>query len=672
MTKSKLVSFTPDGGKLAHSGPDGVLRIWDTTSGALEHEYQPAEHLKATTSCIRYSPKAGKKKDSHSLLAMGTLAGTILLYSPEESEVKATFEHSSHQAVMDVAWFSSDRLVSLGRDNTIIIWDIETGKKDVFDKVCEGTAICLFGKKMVAIGNRKIQVVVRQDSGKVKVKNNFTGHLSPVTQLLKIRMKEKTGGQYFLSSSLDDRFIYAWSTSSSSDSPLCSFMVNDTVTNMAVGELSNNTVALSATTQKGALVLFTHHLNGNKGGKAVKSTGSLQICSMSDNKKSVIPIVASHFCNDSESSIIIVYNRSSIFTFERVSLEKIVGEQEFIRAEPSSGKGLSLLKTLTPTVPDDATLIGPLQSAPVQKGKAKRKRGDEDNVASLPMEERLNVLALDTSGTQGTSFSGTDDFAQLLLQGLHSKDQNILRNVFDRGDLKSINKTVRRLPVQAVVPLLEQLAVAIMGKGHKNANHVKWVRSVLYHHMSHLSTVPDRQELMQPFFNISAARMSTFSQVTQLHARLDLILTHVAARQQEVKQKDTEPEALLVYRDESSDEDDMLGYTMIGVSESEDNWDELSDIDQMNGPTDEESEMETDPQSGAVKRKLNDRAGKGEDSDDEDEEESVDGEIDEDDSKNAEDDDDGDYGDDEDDASENSDIDMNGDDDGGTDSDSEE
>ena len=66
--------------------------------------------------------------------------------------------------------------------------------------------------------------------------------------------------------------------------------------------------------------------------------------------------------------------------------------------------------------------------------------------------------------------------------------------------------------------------------------------------MSHLTTVPDRQELMQPFINISAARMSAFAQVTQLHSRLDLLLTHVTKRQQEIKQSDAEP-ALLVYRD---------------------------------------------------------------------------------------------------------------------------
>ncbi|KAK7077716.1 hypothetical protein SK128_017017 [Halocaridina rubra] len=624
MTKSKLLCFSPGGEKLAHSGPDGVLRIWNTTSGDLEHEYQPAEHLKATTSCIKYS---NKNVGSHSLIAMGTLAGTILLYSAEEAEVKATFEHSTNQAIMDVAWFGSDRLVSLARDSTVVIWDVETEKKDVIEKVCEGTAMCLFGKKTIVLGSYKIQVLMQQNSGGVKVKHGFTGHATLITKMLSIRKREKTSSdQYFVSSSVDDRFIYAWSTGNNTEGPICSFMVKDTVSNMAVSDLQDSSLTLAAVTHKGALVLFTHHLNGNVSAKAIKPVGTLQIHNATDKKKAVIPIVAAYFCNDSENSIIVVYNRASVFTFERMSIEKIVGSQVLIRAEPTTTKSISLLKTVTPEVTKEAAMVGPLHTAE-KSAKVKRKRSNEDNVASLPMEERLNVLALEPSGSKETGRSpASNDFAQLLLQGLHSKDQNILRSVFDRGDMKVINRTVRRLPVQAVVPLIEQLSVAILGKGHKNANHVKWVRSVLYNHMSHLTTVPDRQELMQSFFNISAARMSTFSQVTQLHARLDLMLTHVAARQQEVKQKDTEPEALLVYRDESSDEEDLMD-NVLGVSESEDNWDEMSDLTDLNGPTDEETDMEVDNHPSGSKRKIN---GDDLDENDIDEESSEDEEDDED------------------------------------------
>lgn len=67
--------------------------------------------------------------------------------------------------------------------------------------------------------------------------------------------------------------------------------------------------------------------------------------------------------------------------------------------------------------------------------------------------------------------------------------------------------------------------------------------------MSHLSTLPDRQELLRPFYSISASRVSTFMQLTELHARLDLSLTHVATKHQEAQQAQVEPSALLIYNE---------------------------------------------------------------------------------------------------------------------------
>lgn len=59
---------------------------------------------------------------------------------------------------------------------------------------------------------------------------------------------------------------------------------------------------------------------------------------------------------------------------------------------------------------------------------------------------------------------------KFLLQGLHSKDKRLLSGVFDRRDQNLINNTVRRLPVQAVVPLIEHLQTLVMGKGHKSVS----------------------------------------------------------------------------------------------------------------------------------------------------------------------------------------------------------
>ncbi|XP_042211483.1 WD repeat-containing protein 43-like isoform X1 [Homarus americanus] len=619
MLSTKLLSFSPSGEKLAHSGPDGILRIWNTTSGLLEHQFQPAEHLTATTSCIRYCStrkrlqETAKKKptnEGNCLIAMGTLAGTIHIYCPERRAVIATLEHSPSQAILDVYWSTKKNktsvLFSLSTNNTIMEWHVNTKTSLRPMEVSGGSTFLVFSQKKICLANRSIEYLSKRVNGDdLKVIRTFTGHTSSVTQLVPL-VSNDGHVKYFLSSAQDDTFVYAWDTQCETGDPAVSFMVKDVVQSMAVAELKDSTVTLAVTVRTGTLILFTQHLNGNRHSAAVKHTGKLRIVTDSTSKQT-IPIVFSFFCNDSASSIIVVYGYSPVFKFERIAIADIAKHTQLVRSNPSAAvlnQKTALVKTLTPKVTRDATIKGLGCCNESTDSKLKRKFNDEDGVASLPMEERLNALALDKTTTQyGTEPPKANNLVHLLLQGLTSKDQRILHSVFDHGDEQTISNTVRRLPATAVVPLLKHLQILIMGKGHKNFATVRWVRSVLYYHMSHLSTLPDREELMQPFYSACVSRMSTLQQVTQLHARLDLMLTHVATRHQESKQTAVEPEAILIYREESSDEDDMLEATL-GVSESEDNWDELSDIGEINGHTDEDSDMEVDQQISSVKRRM--------------------------------------------------------------------
>lgn len=611
MARDKLVCFSPTGEKLAHSGLDGILRIWNTVSGVLEHEYQPAEHLTATTSCIRYSPHTpknnkGQKNDDtnkNSLIAMGTLAGTIILYSPEKREVIATLEHGSPNAVLDIAWGGPRRLFSIGDDNIVVEWDIVTGKKILSSPVSGGTSLCYIDKKTLVVGHRSIEVVsLLKNESRVKVKRKFTGHMSLITQLLSI-CPEEGSPRYFLSSSEDDRYFYAWDLQKEDAEPVGSFMVNETILSVAAGEMKESTVLMAAVTSRGVLVLFRQHLNGNVKRQAVKSIGKLKISAKSKSKPSPIPIVSAFFCNDSTSHITIAYGSSSVLKFEKLSVEEILAQKEIVRKDPNetSVTETSLIKTVTPKVTKRATIVSHYTS--LSQSENKRKLGDEDGAAALPMEERLNTLVLDTPTVQG-EIPKADNLTQLLLQGLHSKDKRLLSCVFDRRDQNLINNTVRRLPIQAVVPLIEHLQTLVMGKGHKQFGYVTWIRAVLYYHMSHLSTIPNRMELMRPFFSASASKLSTLIQVMQLHARLDLMLNHVATRHQEEKQAEIDPDAMLVYRDDSSDDEDNMLDNVLGVSESEDQWDEMSDYGEVNGHSDADSDMEADDNVSAVKRKL--------------------------------------------------------------------
>ena len=68
---------------------------------------------------------------------------------------------------------------------------------------------------------------------------------------------------------------------------------------------------------------------------------------------------------------------------------------------------------------------------------------------------RLRLLSRD--GENKTTPPRADSMLQLLLQGLNNKDRKILDSVLDRADEELIEKTVRKLPVEAVLPLITEL-----------------------------------------------------------------------------------------------------------------------------------------------------------------------------------------------------------------------
>lgn len=64
-----------------------------------------------------------------SVLALATLQGTVLVYSPEKRELLATLDHSQPQAVVDLAWLGPNILFTLSADNTVVKWNIFSGEK---------------------------------------------------------------------------------------------------------------------------------------------------------------------------------------------------------------------------------------------------------------------------------------------------------------------------------------------------------------------------------------------------------------------------------------------------------------------------------------------------------------------------------------------------------------
>merc|ERR1712029_644595 len=197
----------------------------------------------------------------------------------------------------------------------------------------------------------------------------------------------------------------------------------------------------------------------------------------------------------------------------------------------------------------------------------RKRQAIKQNENSLPVEERLSLLSASSSSTTSPR---TDTMTQLLVQGLHSNDSRILDSVLDRADLTLIDNTVRKLPVEAVLPLVTVLQRFIRGRGVVHASHAKWLKSVLSIHTGYLVSVPDCQDILSPVYALLEARTQNYSQVLQLRGKLNMIMKQSDDKHTD-NNLDVEQDALAVYIDTSSDEsDDMVSDLMINDDEDDD------------------------------------------------------------------------------------------------------
>ena len=120
MTSKSMARFSSDCSKLAMSTPDGRLTVWGSGGGGgacdLLHQFSPSTHLTAVSTCLAWSgpghPTQKKKKrmsmDQQSdLVAMGTSAGTVLVYSIIQGDLVTTFKTENSTRITCLVWTKS-------------------------------------------------------------------------------------------------------------------------------------------------------------------------------------------------------------------------------------------------------------------------------------------------------------------------------------------------------------------------------------------------------------------------------------------------------------------------------------------------------------------------------------------------------------------------------------
>ncbi|MGH0156418.1 UNVERIFIED_CONTAM: hypothetical protein FKN15_052245 [Acipenser sinensis] len=595
---------------LALSTQDGRLRLWDILSNTLYQEYVPSAHLSATCTCLTWGPcrtiKDGpqrKKRKSevipHSdqldLLALGTAAGTVLLYSTVKGQLHSKLDGGHDSKVNCVRWHPENNcLYSCSDDCRIVEWDLQTGKADK----CAVSCLCLSpdGKMLLSAG----QTIKMWDLETKEVYRRFTGHATAVSTLCFISTRPPTHdmeGLYFLSGAAHDRLLSVWQVRSDgkdknavlsftlTDEPIyvdlaMSQSKDESLRNPSPPPLTVRLSPLSSVTKKPLSLSPDLHCK-----KPLSPSCSVQVASPGSVGEGVprpVPILAAALTMDKQALLLAygsglqpVIERTTLNAGEtHVCLVRDIQASLTLRTETTFTKTLNagethvclvrdiqasltlrtettFTKVKTPTVKADAKLLVPGlpgHSAPIKSTPVEKKRKPGSDTKEMSIEERLSVIDLSPAeGRKGVHKGGlplqTDSFAVLLVQGLESSDSNILNKVFQTRKEVLIKKTVARLPIPAVLPLVQELPSLVSHLG------------VLYHMIE--------------------SRVKMFHKLSRLHGKLYLLITQIAATDKSQSVAELDQTAKLVYEEDSSeDEVEGSGDEMLAEEEYSDHWEE--------------------------------------------------------------------------------------------------
>lgn len=206
-------------------------------------------------------------------------------------------------------------------------------------------------------------------------------------------------------------------------------------------------------------MVFFFRININKPIKA-NYTYEVALDGTTTGSKAVdrLPIfTASVEFSSNQDQLLVAYGSDLCLKFEQITIEKELKHnviiREMIKGLLPKDKSEKDLKAKVPTV--DKAVAEYLNS--VNAGRKSLK------TVEIPMEARLENLALSADG-DSRSKANQKNMVHLLIQGLHSKDAEILRSVFSKNEPELIQRTAERIPAQYVSILLNELSSLMQKK----------------------------------------------------------------------------------------------------------------------------------------------------------------------------------------------------------------
>ncbi|XP_011493851.1 PREDICTED: WD repeat-containing protein 43, partial [Ceratosolen solmsi marchali] len=604
--------FSQDGQFFAFCGTDGKLRIWETATSRLKQEFVPNLHLSSPCSVLGWitvstqstttstSPWKKRRKKSitenieqKEFIAMGSTNGTITLYDISTSSISDQLQNGHSSTITALTWSSNSTLFTVAEDKQIVEWNLyeksvkckwKSGKGKVTSLAVlpEGNSL-LSGERMIKWWDLETKQII----------GTFTGHANQLNALHCVKISNETS--YLFSSGSGDDYLSVWSLNEAKKDKVsvATLTLPDEALSFSIKAVEDSQILILSVTRSGHAQFFKYQANGTSS-KPIKPSLNVLVATDAGQKESVqqIPIIKAELIEDAK--MMLAYG-----TIAGLSIEKVIPNfsdkiQCLIRTDLRKGKDKKE-EIITKVKMADSQKVEYLAPG-VEGALPSVKRNKSGTGSQLPLKVRLENLSLnaETSTPDKTTSKG-ENMAQLLIQGLHSEDANLLASVLYVKKESVIKNTVAKLPVQAIIPLLKELTKMLQGKTYPSKIAVLWLKALVSTHAAQMISHPNIGEALAPILSLIDAKQMLLTEVTRLKGRVELVTGQISQRI-EKQEKDVTEECLLVYQDQDSSEEDIdVGKVELG-SESDDNWAETSDREQMqedveNGKSDDDASL---------------------------------------------------------------------------------
>lgn len=471
---------------------------------------------------------------------MGTNKGGLSLYSYATAKIEATFKGDGHsKAITSITHDGSNSIFTTSYDSQVIKWNIKKCQQESsFDCGPEKpTAICLVENgRQIVTASKTIKV---WDSETNQLVQTFIGHSTDTIILKSFTYNESN---FILSASKNDRNLSLWKINEDvkDTSAFGTFTLLNNSPNFFNFILDGDTIRVACICRNESLSYFDTSMKNIKSKKPVKVKFTLEIAS-DESQKDVthIPLM----CALISGPEILIGFGGMLMKFEYLSSQQEVKNTIIVRKDPMKME-VSKKKKKEETLNEALNIMVPIadQHAEVLNVISAKKKAQK--TVEIPLGVRFDNLTVGTGKRPNAK-----KLTYQLIQGLHGSDANILRNVLRQTDEETVRFTVKFLPAQYVMSLVNELSLLMSKKTAGSEMALTWLRHLIQTHASSLMSYGhiNLKNTFGTSLGIIDHRTQNLSGIMRLRGRLDLLVDQL--KQNSDFDDDIRDENLLVYED---------------------------------------------------------------------------------------------------------------------------